>query len=201
MVGIINYGCGNISSFINFFEYHKISYKIVEKDIDMTFCKKLILPGVGSFDRAVSQLVSKGLWDPLNDLVLNKDIPILGICVGMQIMTKGSEEGVKEGLGWFNTVVKKIPTAVLPLPHMGWNSLEIVKQNKLLYGIGSKDYFYFIHSFAILENIDNEHIVALTNYEIDFVSVINRKNIYGVQFHPEKSHSNGWRLLLNFLRD
>lgn len=198
MIGIVSYGCGNINSFVNFFEYHKFDYKIIEKNDDIMFCKKIILPGVGSFDRAVGQLKLKDLWDPLNDVVIGKEVPILGICVGMQIMTKGSEEGEKQGFGWIDTYVKKIPSDKLPLPHMGWNNLKILKMNKLIDGISETDYFYFLHSFAIQDSI--EDIVSLTNYQIDFASIINKKNIYGVQFHPEKSHSSGGRLLLNFLR-
>ena len=161
-------------------------------------CEKLIIPGVGAFDKAIEILRNNDLIDTLNYLALDKKIPILGICVGMQIMAESSEEGDEDGLGWINAKVKLFEDnkELLPVPHMGWNKLLNHKSTPLTEGINNQ-YFYFLHSYYFhCSNEDN--IISRTIYSRNFTSVVSKENIYGVQFHPEKSHDQGTKLLINF---
>jgi glutamine amidotransferase len=146
-------------------------------------------------------LEKSGFLETLNDLVLNKKKPILGVCVGMQIMAKSSEEGILDGLGWIEATVKKFNKGGLgcnnPLPHMGWNSVNPVVRNPLFKDIDANSRFYFLHSYYF-NSASKKHSIALTEYDNQFTCAINQDNIFGVQFHPEKSHYNGVKLLKNF---
>lgn len=201
MVTIVDYGMGNLNSVCRKLSKIGIKSIISPKPIDMLEADHIILPGVGHFGKAVENLKERGLWDALDEAVLNKKTPILGICLGLQLMAKNSEEGQVEGFGWFDAEVKRFDVANKlkhKIPHMGWNTLKIKKSNSLLDGVPDSSEFYFVHSFHIKCN-SPELILSETKYEYDFPSVLGDKHIYGVQFHPEKSHNNGERILYNFI--
>ena len=201
MIGIIDYGSGNVQAIATIYKNLNINYQLMTKSEDLEEADKLILPGVGAFDATMQQLIDSGLKDKLNELVLDKKVPILGICVGLQVMGYGSEEGDLPGLGWIRGKVKKFDETKInfkpKLPHMGWNTINDVQNHKLFQGIDSDFGFYFVHSFYFeCENEDN--ILTTSKYSIDFSSAIFSDHIIGTQFHPEKSHGNGVQLFKNF---
>ena len=203
MITIIDYGLGNIRAFVNVYERLNIKTKIAHSAEDIKDATKIILPGVGAFDYAMSQLNASGMRDELEKQVLENKIPIMGICVGMQMLSKSSDEGKLPGLGWIDGEVKLFDTTTIPyktrLPHMGWNSIEPVNNCQLLSGFNPQSRFYFLHSYYFDCNCD-ENIISTTEYGITYASAVKKDNIYGIQFHPEKSHSNGTQLLHNFAR-
>lgn len=201
MIGIINYGSGNIQAVANIYKRVGISYKIVNSRNDFDEVEKLILPGVGAFDSTMKVLNNSGLRDALDYHVLEKQKPVLGICVGMQIMSNESEEGLEAGLGWIKGKVKKFDVTKLVykpfLPHMGWNTILPISNSALFQNIDNVLGFYFVHSFYY-ETEKQGSILAQTFYGDLFTSAVNERHIFGVQFHPEKSHINGINLLTNF---
>jgi len=201
MITIIDYGVGNIKAFYNIFSKLSVNVKIAQKPKDLINATKLILPGVGHFDYAMKRFSESGMLNVVDEMVMNHNIPILGICVGMQMLAKTSEEGVMPGLGWINATVKKIDTNLLSqttrLPHMGWNDVSVKTENPLLKNLEFNSRFYFLHSYYFETNLASDSI-AFSNYGKEFTCVVNHKNIYGVQFHPEKSHHYGVQLLNNF---
>ena len=201
MIGIVDYGMGNIKAFSNIYKQLGFPFKLIKTQEDFVGVKKIILPGVGAFDHAMMRLGKSGLLETLNDLVLNKKRPVLGICVGMQMMAKCSGEGILEGLGWIDATVNKFNIEELgnenPLPHMGWNSIKYKAENPLFNELGFESRFYFLHSYYFKASNEIESI-ATAKYGDRFTCAINYDNIYGVQFHPEKSHNNGVQLLKNF---
>ena len=201
MITIIDYGLGNIKAFVNVYNRLNIKTKIAQKASDIEGASKIILPGVGAFDYAISQLNNSGMRDEIEKKVLINRIPIMGICVGMQILAKSSDEGTLPGLGWINGKVKKFETSInspsIKLPHMGWNTIKPVNNSPLMIGFSDNSRFYFLHSYYfIVEN--KKDIISTTNYGLGFSSGVSSDNIFGIQFHPEKSHANGIRLLQNF---
>ena len=207
-VKIINYGTGNLNSVSKALEVaaaeinKKINIKISNKPKDILDSDRIILPGQGSFRQCALGVKNiPGLWDSLNEFVLIKKKPIFGICVGMQLFSeKGYEEQVTEGFGWIKGSVKKIKTTNkdLKLPHMGWNEVKVIKTNDLFVDIKNLSHFYFVHSFAFeAENIND--VICKTDYEKPVVVALLKENIFGTQFHPEKSQENGIKLLSNFL--
>ena len=201
MIGIINYGSGNIQAVANIYKRVGIAYTIINTKKDFDGVSKLILPGVGAFDATMKVLNTSGLRDALDFNVQIKQKPVLGICVGMQIMSNCSEEGEESGLGWINGKVKKFNISKFTqkpfLPHMGWNTISPVSNSLLLQDIDNFLGFYFVHSYHY-ETENQESILAQTIYGDVFTSAINHGHIFGVQFHPEKSHANGVTLLSNF---
>jgi glutamine amidotransferase len=201
MIGIVNYGSGNIQAINNIYKSLNIQTKIISNPSELKEADKLILPGVGAFDETMKQLIDSGLKEELDNLVINQRIPILGICVGMQIMADSSEEGILNGLGWIKGNVKKFDVSLFNqkpyLPHMGWNTIKPKKEHPIFYNMDEDQGFYFVHSYYF-ECENKLNVLATSDYGIEFSSSVIDENIYGMQFHPEKSHSNGVKLLHNF---
>ncbi|OJX91719.1 MAG: imidazole glycerol phosphate synthase, glutamine amidotransferase subunit [Paludibacter sp. 47-17] len=201
MITIIDYGLGNIRAFQRVFEHLKVEVSIATCADDLVSATKLILPGVGAFDYAMTCLNHSGMRELLEKKVLSEKIPVLGVCVGMQMLASKSDEGVLPGLGWIEGSVKRFNPETIPFktrfPHMGWNSVIPVNHSPLMNGIQSDSRFYFLHSYYF-EAVHPGHTIATTIYGAKFCSAVQRENIFGVQFHPEKSHSNGVKLLHNF---
>jgi glutamine amidotransferase len=201
MITLIDYGVGNIFAFQNVYKRLNIPTKIAKTQEDLLDAKKLILPGVGSFDYAMEQLNASGMRAKLDELVLEKKIPVIGICVGMQMMGNRSDEGKLEGLKWIDSEILKFDESLIQqrtkLPHMGWNDVAPVNNHPLFIGLEKEAIFYFLHSFYFRCKNETESI-AVSNYGISFSSAVHRENIYGIQFHPEKSHQYGEKLLHNF---
>ena len=201
MTGIVDYGMGNLGSVKRKLDRIGVESVISSKPDELAACKKLILPGVGHFGMAVGELKKRGLWDYLNEAVLNQKKPILGICLGMQLMAKTSEEGDAEGFGWFDATVVRFrieDTLRYKIPHMGWNGVTVEKESPLFEGIHRTSGFYFVHAYHMVCKEETD-ILNQTIYNIPFVSAVEKGNIIGVQYHPEKSHDAGERLLRNFV--
>ena len=202
MIGIVDYGLGNISAFANIYKQLNIPFKPVKIAEDFTAVSKLILPGVGAFDYAMQLLNESGMRDKLDDMVLNQKVPVLGVCVGMQMMADSSEEGVMPGLGWVSGSVCKIDVAKLThkptIPHMGWNQVRQDKDHPLWAGIPDLTPFYFVHSFYAVPANAN-HTIGSTEYGAWFTSAIARDSIFATQFHPEKSGDAGLHLIKNWV--
>lgn len=201
MITIIDYGSGNIRAIGNIYDILKVDYKIAKSPEDVIGAEKIFLPGVGAFDETISMLDQTGFREALDFEVLQNKVSIIGICVGMQILAESSEEGKLPGLGYIKGKVRKMDASLLnqkpKLPHLGWNSIEITRQSALLKNIDSELGFYFLHSYYF-ECENEEDILTATTYGKSFASAINHDNVYGIQFHPEKSHHNGINLLHNF---
>tara|TARA_E500000178_G_C17008367_1_gene749318 strand:+ start:37 stop:642 length:606 start_codon:yes stop_codon:yes gene_type:complete len=198
MIKILDYGLGNIKAFINAYNRLGVSSKSIENIKDISPSDKIILPGVGHFDDAIKKLSNKFKISDLEDLVIVNKTPILGICVGMQILAKSSEEGKLEGLGWIDSSIIKLSNEdKVILPHMGWNNIDFKTNNILLNGIDkSKNRFYFLHSYVM--NCNDQYVIANSTYNINFPCIVANDNIYGIQCHPEKSHDDGLKFLYNF---
>lgn len=201
MITIVNYGLGNIGSFANMYKRMHVPVQIATSAAELKDATRLILPGVGSFDHAMDLLNASGMREALDDLVVQQRVPVLGICVGMQILCDGSDEGVKPGLGWIPGRVRAFKnqpaTKSLPLPHMGWNDVDATRCPALFKGLESDARFYFLHSFYV-ECAQPDDVASSAQYGLDFSCAVRRGNVYGVQFHPEKSHHWGAMLLKNF---
>lgn len=199
MITIADYGLGNIKAFLNVFRRLNISVRTASTALELENADKIILPGVGSFDYAMSKLNGSGMRETLDELVLAGKVPVLGICVGMQMMAGRSEEGLLPGLSWIEGKVRKFDIGNHHvLPHMGWNTIQPVKNDEAITrGITPDTRFYFLHSYYF-ECDDASNISAQTQYGVTFSSFIRKENIYGIQFHPEKSHSGGMKVLSNF---
>jgi glutamine amidotransferase len=200
MIGIIDYGMGNIGSLVNMVERIGGLTTIIARAEDFKNADKLVLPGVGSFDNGITKLRENNLLESLNYKVLVEKTPILCICLGMQLITKRSEEGQLNGLGWIDAECLRFSfnDPAIKIPHMGWNTIREKKNSKLLQLIPENPRFYFVHSYYVKCNQQSD-VLAMTNYESDFVSMLNRDNIYGTQFHPEKSHKYGMGLIKSFI--
>lgn len=200
MITIINYGLGNIHAFVSLFERMNVRINIADKAEHIKNSVKLILPGVGAFDQAMTLLNNSGMRDELDKQVLINKKPVIGVCVGMQILAKTSEEGKMSGLGWIDAHVKRFDEKLLSgkthLPHMGWNDVAPVNDSSIFNGIINPKY-YFLHSYYMVPE-KKENILSVTKYNIEFTSAVHSENVYGTQFHPEKSHQWGVKLLYNF---
>lgn len=197
---IIDYGMGNLNSVKKKLAGLGADVTVSKDPFDISYADKLILPGVGHFKKAVENLKAFQLWEILNEMVLIKQKPILGICLGMQLMASGSEEGNVEGLNWFDADVVKFRVQnklMHKIPHTGWNQISQTKKSVLLKQIPDQSEFYFVHSFHY-QCKDKSDILCQSEYEYEFTSAVEKENIFGVQFHPEKSHDVGERLLKNF---
>lgn len=198
MIGIVNYGLGNLKAFANIYKSLNIPFTIASRAADLAGLTKLILPGVGAFDQAMERLEQSGMRECLDESVLGKKLPVLGICVGMQILTHRSEEGVLPGLKWIDGDTQKFSAhEAMQIPHMGWNDVKPLGQGALFKGLNADSRFYFLHSYYVRCH-KPENVLAVTSYGGDFACAVHHDNIYGVQFHPEKSHRYGIQLLKNF---
>lgn len=198
---VIDYGMGNLNSVLKKLNRTTVNAQISSNPSTILNASKLILPGVGHFSKAIQNLKSLQIYDALNEAVTVKKTPILGICLGLQLMAIHSEEGNVKGFGWFdaNVVHFRIKDHLkYKVPHMGWNNVLSMKSSVLFRKIPDSGEFYFVHSFHIKSN-NKEDVLATSNFEYTFASALEKDNIFGVQFHPEKSHDVGERLLSNFI--
>lgn len=201
MITIVDYKTGNLGSIQNILKRIGEESVVTSDKIEIARATKLILPGVGAFDTGMRNLMELDLVGILNQKVRDEKIPVLGICLGMQLLSEGSEEGSLKGLGWIKAENKRfnfINSVDYKIPHMGWNFVKQHKESNLFDSMFSDARFYFVHSFYFKAN-DSSDVLASTNYEIEFTSAVERGNILGVQFHPEKSHKFGMKLLKNFV--
>lgn len=201
MITIVDYGMGNLGSLVNMLKRVGAQSQVVSDPNEIAKAKKIILPGVGAFDSAMQRInEAPGLRETLDRKALVEKTPLLGVCLGMQLLTYGSEEGEIPGLGWIAGAARRFPReGGLKVPHMGWNVATPVKASPLTDAIGDDPRYYFVHSYYVLADAPN-HSLMKTHYGLDFDSAIGRDNIFGVQFHPEKSHLFGQRILENFAR-
>ena len=202
MIAIVNYGVGNLGSILNMLKkVGSTDTLIANREEEIRAADKIILPGVGSFDAGMEKINGSGLMDALNEAVLKDRKPLLGICLGMQLLTKGSEEGRSQGIGWIDAYTHRFrfdgPNAALKVPHMGWNEVRPLRESRLTEGIGQPARFYFVHSYYV-RCAHAEDALLSCHYGIDFTCAVQHGNIMGVQFHPEKSHKFGMQVLRNF---
>lgn len=200
MITVIDYGMGNLRSVYNAFTLLGADVCISDNPHDILAAERLILPGVGAFGRAMENLHQRGLVAPLNEKVINQQTPILAICLGMQLLAERStEHGEHKGLGWIRGTVNHFEPMGRPVPHVGWNEISLQSERPLFKGLAATNHeFYFVHSFHL--TTDDESIVAAkADYGYEFVCAVHQDNIFGTQFHPEKSQHNGLAILRNFM--
>ncbi|MDR7334731.1 imidazole glycerol phosphate synthase subunit HisH [Roseateles asaccharophilus] len=201
MIRVVDYGVGNIQAFMTMFKRLGIDAARARTADELAGATRLILPGVGAFDTAMTLLEKSGMRQRLDEMVLEHKVPVLGICVGMQMLASGSDEGELPGLGWVPGRVKAFSAQAqcreLPMPHMGWNDLQVTPGHKLFTGFEPEPRFYFLHSFYF-DAEDKADVAATAEYGLNFDCIVSRGHIHGVQCHPEKSHHFGAQLLKNF---
>jgi glutamine amidotransferase len=201
MIHVVDYGLGNVQAFLTM--YKRLGFEATRSKTasDLAGASKIILPGVGAFDHAIELLNQSGMRPTLEALVLQDKVPVLGICVGMQLLASASDEGHLSGLGWVPGKVRAFSvnaqSASMPLPHMGWNDVQPKLGSPLFAGLESDARFYFLHSYYF-ECDEPSHVASTANYGFNFSCAVSASNVYGVQFHPEKSHHFGAQLLKNF---
>jgi imidazole glycerol-phosphate synthase subunit HisH len=197
-IGIIDYGVGNLGSILNMLRHIGCNARIVGTAQEITACSKLILPGVGSFDRAMRRLDASGIRETLDEMVLERKVPVFGICLGMQLLTRGSEEGSLPGLGYVAAETRRFPRVMgLKVPHMGWNVVTPPSPSALTAHFEGEMRFYFVHSYYVAADRPENSMLKCT-YGIEFDAGIMQDNVFGAQFHPEKSHRFGKALFTAF---
>ena len=202
MIAIVNYGVGNLASIKNMLKKAGFESELVTDPIAIEKSSKIILPGIGAFDHCMIEFNKSGLREAVTNKVMKEKTPLLGICVGLQMLMESSEEGVEPGLGWIagKTIkFKKEELGDLKIPHMGWTNVRVAKNTLLTEGLGSQPRFYFVHSYHVQPDDKSDEMLT-AQYGYEFTAAINRGNIYGAQFHPEKSHKYGMKILENFGR-
>jgi glutamine amidotransferase len=200
LIVIVDYGVGNVRSLANMLKKLGTSATITNDVATIEKATKLILPGVGAFDTAMEDLTRKGIKEVLQKKALKEKIPILGICLGMQLLTNGSEEGKEKGFGWIPGYTYKFPKDTsIKVPHMGWNNISILQENELVKDLAGDSRFYFVHSYYVKAE-QPQHTLLQATHGICFDAAIQKENIYGVQFHPERSHKYGMKILSNFIQ-
>jgi len=201
MISIIDYGLGNLGSIKNMFKWIGVDSEIISSVSEIQKAKKILLPGVGSFDRAMKNINDMGIRPVLDNKAKIEKIPVLGICLGMQLLTDGSEEGKLDGLSWISGKTKRFQFSdkKVKVPHMGWNTVDIIDSNQALtQNLGEEPRFYFVHSYYVKVNEYENKLLETLYGGLVFDSAIQNENIFGAQFHPEKSHKFGMQLLKNF---
>ena len=199
MITIVDYGMGNFGSMMNMFKYLDIDATISSKINTIEKAKKIVLVGVGAFDAAMERIESTpGLKDILNQKALIEKVPVLGVCLGMQLLTEKSQEGHHKGLGWISGETVRFPNNNnFKIPHMGWNLVKVKNNHPIIANVDNSSRFYFVHSFYV-KTSSPQHVLLESEHGIEFSAAIARENICGVQFHPEKSHRFGMNILKNF---
>lgn len=201
MITIVDFGVGNLESIRNMLAKVGVVAEITARPDVVRRAEKLILPGVGAFDHGIESLRERGLEEALQERVRHDGVPVLGICLGAQLLTEGSDEGCEPGLGWIPGRTVRFDRGRLAdtdrVPHMGWADLAVVRESRLLQDLPEAPRFYFVHSYH-LRPVDDAAVVGMATHGYPFAAVIERDNILGVQFHPEKSHRYGMQLLRNF---
>lgn len=202
MISVVDYGCGNVGSVLNMLRKVGAHAVLTSSANELEQASKVILPGVGAFDTGMSRLSESGLIPVLNRKALEQRVPVLGICLGMQLMTRASEEGALQGLGWIdaNTVrFSQTPARDAKIPHMGWNVVAPERRSELIAGLPEGARFYFVHSYFVRCQRREDALLSASHALQDFDAAFERENLMGVQFHPEKSHRFGMQLLRNFV--
>jgi glutamine amidotransferase len=200
MIMIADYGMGNLGSIQNMFRRIGVDSEIVSDSLRLASAKKIILPGVGAFDHAMERINNSGLREVLDHKALKEKIPVLGICLGMQLLTRSSEEGKLAGLSWINASTTRFPSLPnLKIPHMGWNLVTPATPSLLTKDLPQDSRFYFVHSYKVMVD-DSKNSILRAHYGVGFDAAIQSDNIYGAQFHPEKSHKFGMKFFENFAR-
>jgi imidazole glycerol-phosphate synthase subunit HisH len=202
MIIVLDYGMGNPGSMLNMFRRIGAQAVVASDHDTIMSASAIVLPGVGSFDNGMQKLLSSGILEPLKQRVLHDKVPFLGVCLGMQLLFESSEEGLLPGLGWIPGHVKRFDFSNtgktgLKIPHMGWNLVRPANGDSLFRGLDEESRFYFVHSYHVVCS-DTKHLLGTSDYGYQFVSAVQKENIFGVQFHPEKSHRFGMTLLKNF---
>lgn len=201
MIAIVDYGSGNVAAIADIFKRLKVPYLITRNHAELCSADRYVLPGVGAFDTTMRTLKDSGLVGVLNDEVHGQGKMIMGVCVGMQILGDSSEEGGLPGLGWIPGQIRRIDATTLPsspkLPHMGWNSIRLTENSQLLDGVDCERGFYFLHSYYF-DADDQGNVMATVNYGKYLPCAVFKGNVFGFQFHPEKSHANGMTVFRNF---
>jgi imidazole glycerol-phosphate synthase subunit HisH len=202
MITIVNYGVGNLASIKNMLKKAGFDAVLATEKSEIEQASKLILPGIGAFDHCMSEFNKSGLREMVTKKALGDNTPLLGICVGLQMLMENSEEGVEPGLGWIKGKTikfKKEALGDLKIPHMGWTNVQIVKDTPVTRDLGNEPRFYFVHSYYVQPEDQSDTMLTAT-YGYEFTAAVNRNNIFGAQFHPEKSHKYGMKILENFGR-
>jgi glutamine amidotransferase len=200
MITIVDYGMGNLGSIQNMLKRIGVAAEVTGEIAALERASKILLPGVGAFDSAMQRINASGLRAVLDRKALQERVPIMGICLGMQLLTRSSEEGQLPGLGWIAAATRRFPAAPgFKVPHMGWNEVSAVRESPLTEGLTAESRYYFVHSYYVQAD-DAQDSVLTTHYGVTFDSVVSHGNLFGAQFHPEKSHKFGMRFLANFAR-
>jgi|TARA_R100000988_G_scaffold102772_1_gene79385 glutamine amidotransferase len=201
MITIVNWGAGNIGSITNMLNYLGIEAKVAVDRTEIASAQKIILPGVGAFDHGMRSLNSLGFTEALHEAAIERKVPVLGICLGMQLLCNGSDEGDLPGLGWIEGRAARIDlrdnSHKLRVPHMGWSEMKLARTGRLFPSTGDQDRFYFVHSYHVICK-NSEDVVGTVWHGTDLTAVVERGNIFGAQFHPEKSHRFGMKLFERF---
>jgi imidazole glycerol-phosphate synthase subunit HisH len=198
MITIVDYGMGNLGSIRNMFRRVGVQAEVAADAAALRRASKILLPGVGAFDSAMQRINDSGLREALDHKALKERVPVIGICLGMQLLTRGSEEGRLPGLGWLPAETRRFPdTAGLKVPHMGWNAVRVTNASPLVSGLDADSRYYFVHSYYVRAD-DPRDTVLTADYGVSFDAAIAHDNLFGAQFHPEKSHKYGMAFLSNF---
>jgi glutamine amidotransferase len=200
MITVVDIGSGNIASVLNMFKRTGVAAEVQNAPERVAKARSLVIPGVGHFGACMDRVEQTGLRAALDEAALGRRVPVLGICVGMQLMMAHGQEGDRAGLGWIEGEVVRLPTDAVPdgrVPHMGWNTVEVVRDDPLFVGLEATPRFYFVHSYHA-RCADESDVLGRTDYGIALTAAIQRGHLRGVQFHPEKSHRFGMQVLRNF---